>query len=285
MEKKSKEAKNEYMRQYNRDNRERLKEYSRLYQRQYYYARKTGVPVGSIIPKKEKELPDLPFPTTRNEKLEYIKAAGWYLKDGNIYTNRDNKWKDKNCIFQIKDKRIGVRKASLIWFLHHNEYPPITITFKNGDNTDLSIDNLIDRKSIPRKTPTPRVKKSGAERDRPKYIDSNDLTYEIILSQGIGKLTDKAHLMLYSLCEELIKKFNYKNDENGDIKYDVKMYAYSSIIESWQGFDFVRYNGDYSSFSYFTELTKRAIVSGFREQTGYRFGINPHMVSINSFYF
>lgn len=278
--------KKEYMKKYNTENREKIREYNRTYQKEYYYAKKNGL----VTPRygNKRPLPDLPFPITRNEKLNYFRVAGWYIKDKKVYTNCDNIWKDPNCVFQIRDKRITVRLTALSWYLHYDEYPPLMIMFKNGDNTDYSIDNLIDRKTLPKKTQKTRVKKDKKDvvRARPKYLDSNELTYEIILSQGKGYLTETAHLMLYKLCENLITKFTYKNE---DISYDVKMYAFSSIIESWMGFDFVKYNGDYSSFSYFTELAKRAMARGLKEQCG---GVAansnmkiPKLVSLNSFYF
>lgn len=91
---------------------------------------------------------------------------------------------------------------------------------------------------------------------RPKYVDDVELTYELIISGGKGKLSPKAQIMLIKISNEMIKRFTYIDD---DIKYDCKMTGLLAMFENWHRFNYERYD---KSFPYFSELFKRGIAKG-----------------------
>lgn len=91
---------------------------------------------------------------------------------------------------------------------------------------------------------------------RPKYLNDADLTYELIISSGQGKLTEKCKLMLVMISNEMIKKFNYTDK---DLEYDCKMFGLICMFENWHHFNFERYE---KSFPYMSEIFKRGVARG-----------------------
>lgn len=82
-------------------------------------------------------------------------------------------------------------------------------------------------------------------------VNPRDLTYETILSKGLGKLTRKASNMLVILVENAINKKEYDYDD----KHDCMQTSYFNILSNWQKFNPDKTN---NAFAYFTEIHKRA---------------------------
>ena len=94
------------------------------------------------------------------------------------------------------------------------------------------------------------------------YLNDNELTKEIIISQGKGRLTYNGFYLLYKLCYEINKMFNYKTT---DIRYDVLMESYLIVITGYEKFNYNKYD---RSFPYFTEIIKRAHTNSLLKVNG-----------------
>lgn len=94
------------------------------------------------------------------------------------------------------------------------------------------------------------------------YLNSVDFTYEILISQGRGKLTDKSYRMLLLLSEKMINKFDYRGDN--DLKYDCKMTGLMQMLLNWEQFNGEKYS---DAFPFFSEICKRGIARGLKVNT------------------
>lgn len=86
-------------------------------------------------------------------------------------------------------------------------------------------------------------------------INKRELLYEILLSKGVGKLTDRASYLIYLLCQKAMKKTSNKDYDND---YDDYLQnAYLTIYNNWW-----KFNPDVTNnaFAYYTEMHKRAIL-------------------------
>lgn len=90
-----------------------------------------------------------------------------------------------------------------------------------------------------------------------KEIPINDieLTYEIILSKGLGKLTRKAEKMIVILVERAIRK-RQERFFNEDDKLDGIQTSYLNLLQNWHSFNPDKAS---SAFTYLTEIHKRSI--------------------------
>lgn len=92
-----------------------------------------------------------------------------------------------------------------------------------------------------------------------KYIDDVNFHYELIISNGKGKLTPLAEKYIIMMANEMIKKFNY--NEYQDYK-DCLNSAILHMLSNWKKFDEVKYD---SPFRYFSELCKRALAKQYTQ--------------------
>jgi hypothetical protein len=83
-------------------------------------------------------------------------------------------------------------------------------------------------------------------------INAKELTYEVLLSKGLGKLTSRAKKMFIILAEHAIHKKPYYDAED---KKDCLQTAYLNIFTNWQSFNPDKTN---NAFAYFTEVHKRS---------------------------
>lgn len=85
-------------------------------------------------------------------------------------------------------------------------------------------------------------------------INSKELTYEIIISKGLGKLTKRAETLLLLLVEHVIRRQDYYNNDD---KFDCLQTSYYNIFTKWKSF-----NPDktINAFAYYTEVHKRSTV-------------------------
>lgn len=222
--------------------------------------------------------------------LRQFKEYGFHYDatTGTLYSNKNFPIKNFNCRIYSPKKGIdlGCMKGRLCWYLHYNEVPPTIIKYKDGDPNNCKLDNMtlselltfdteyhkkkseewrlrngynVGVKGRPQGSPNVEPRKTNKPTTNKLYLNNLELTYEIILSQGKGKLTNKAEEMLISICDNMIRKFNYKYDED---RYDCKMTGLLQILEKWKGFDHIKHN---NSFAYFSEVSKRAIAAGFNQ--------------------
>lgn len=116
-----------------------------------------------------------------------------------------------------------------------------------------------------------------------KYLEDEDLMYEIILSKGKGELTEKGKRYLYLIASNAIwkKKYSYKDY---DEMYDVMMHSYMLMLSSWKTFNEEKYK---FALPYFTELFKRGCAAGYyliRDRKNYHYEF-PDKVSVNKCYY
>lgn len=93
------------------------------------------------------------------------------------------------------------------------------------------------------------------------YLNNDSFTYQIILSQGKGYLTDPSKKMIVELIKRVQSKIHY-NDM--DLKYDVYMESVLHVIDKgWKAYDYKRYPD--SCFTFFSEISKRALAAGYHK--------------------
>lgn len=90
------------------------------------------------------------------------------------------------------------------------------------------------------------------------YINPQEFTHEILISQAKGRLTEKAGEMLILLSDRLSRKFRY---DDLDLKYDCKMQGLFNMIQNYKSFDGNKYE---SAFPYFSEIMKRGLAMGLK---------------------
>ncbi len=111
------------------------------------------------------------------------------------------------------------------------------------------------------------------------HIDKNELYYEIVVSQGLGRLTNRAKKLIVLLAQKAIRRMSYYNPDD---RADCLQTGLMIMFSNWQNFNRERFS---DAFSYFTEIFKRAIAQGFNEihrKRGEDKNNRVRMVSINS---
>lgn len=83
-------------------------------------------------------------------------------------------------------------------------------------------------------------------------VDAKQLTYEIIISKGLGKLTRKAENIIIELGANAIRKKTYFDEKD---KEDSLQTAYLNMLTNWQSFNPDKTN---NAFAYLTEIHKRS---------------------------
>jgi len=94
-----------------------------------------------------------------------------------------------------------------------------------------------------------------------RYLEDNELYYEIVLSKGKGKLTKKAENMLILIGNNIIRK-KEKYYRNPDDKNDCLHQGFLMMFQNWKNFNEKRYK---NALPYFSEIFKRAMAGGLKE--------------------
>lgn len=95
----------------------------------------------------------------------------------------------------------------------------------------------------------------------PHYINDDDLYYEIILSKGKGKLTNKAVHYLQLIAKNTIRK-KQKDYKDIDDMLDCMYSGLLMMLENWYNFNENKYK---HALPYFTEIYKRGIAHAYNE--------------------
>lgn len=94
-----------------------------------------------------------------------------------------------------------------------------------------------------------------------KYLEDNDLYYEIVLSLGKGKLTKKAENYLILIANNTIRK-KIRNYNSEDDMLDCLQEGIFNLFKNWKNFNYKKYD---TALPYFTELFKRGTMMGFNK--------------------
>jgi ERCC4-type nuclease len=86
-------------------------------------------------------------------------------------------------------------------------------------------------------------------------VNDTELTYEIILSKGLGNLTKKSEKMIYILVQRAIEKTRHKFNNDDDVDDGIQA-SYLKLLIKWQGFNLEKAT---SAFAYLSEIHKRAV--------------------------
>jgi hypothetical protein len=94
-----------------------------------------------------------------------------------------------------------------------------------------------------------------------KYLEDDELYYEIVLSKGKGRLTKKAERMLILIGNNIIRKKEkyYKSKDDRD---DCLNQGLLMMFQNWRNFNEKRYK---NALPYFSEIFKRAMAGGLKE--------------------
>jgi hypothetical protein len=89
------------------------------------------------------------------------------------------------------------------------------------------------------------------------YLSDSDMIYQIILSKGKGYITKELERMIILLCNRLIMKMHYYNDDD---RNDCLQQAILSTLENILKFDEKKY---VRCFPFCTEIAKRGLAHGW----------------------
>lgn len=90
------------------------------------------------------------------------------------------------------------------------------------------------------------------------YLDDREFLYEIIISKGKGKLTQKAERFLILVATNVIKK--KERQYTYDDKNDFLQQGMLVLFSNWQRFDSLRFT---SPLNFFTEVFKRSLAETY----------------------
>jgi hypothetical protein len=212
---------------------------------------------------------------------------GWTYNPttGELFSHMGKSVKATVPVICNKSDYICADAARLCYYMHAKELPLKRLMYKNGDKKDWRFENLyFQEKKVKEKkerVKKERVVKLKSEPKKSKiYIIDTELLYEIIISQGRGKITNKLERMLFDICKNVTRKFSY-NSEND--KYDCMMGAYLHVIQKYKNFDVNRG----AALPYITELIKRSLVNNFNILIYHKYipaHDRQHFISINNYY-
>ena len=195
---------------------------------------------------------------------------------------------------------IAIQKYQYAWYLQTGEVQG-KLYYIDGNNKNLKWENISDDvKYAPIQVPRRRVRNDGTYTDevkkvkkkliKPKpikikkdynYLNRIDLLYQIIISKGKGKLTDKAVKQIQLIVEGVASKLYYGYLRNTD-KDDCIQEALLILLDNWYKFDERRYD---DAFSYYTEIAKIAMVKGKTDlDNNMQCGEKQNLISINNFF-
>lgn len=195
---------------------------------------------------------------TVQEKLEIFKNKGWSYDPitGIILSHKNKQVKGRSCTIYVDSKNhFSVSKGQLAWYLTYNT---ISIIYhKDNNNLNNKLENLTTHKVLygSNEPKTVTIRYAKKKKINKNYLNDLELTYEMIISLGKGKLTKRAEEMLLDIADGLIRKFNYYSLDD---KLDCKMSGIYMMFKNWNKFDPQRYN---KSFAYFSEICKRGFAA------------------------
>jgi hypothetical protein len=210
---------------------------------------------------------------------------------GIIYSHMNNPVKDNLCRFWYKPLKdfVQISKHTLAWYLmtgHAEE----RIYHKDSNLKNMVWSNLTTlyifkpKYKRPNRKPSKKIETVTNIQKEPikrgKYLSEQELTYEIKISLGKGKLTKNAELMLVKMSTEIIKKFSYRNEAD---EFDCRMGGLYQMLIGWRSFNSEKYD---SAFPFLSEIAKRGIAKAFNELIGKQKYTNelPKFVSISNIY-
>ena len=221
------------------------------------------------------------------DKIKIFINKGWTYDPitGIILSNKGKQYggNQVRAYYYVGEIRyyIAIQKYAFAWYLQTGQVIG-KLYFIDGNDTNLIFSNLSDdsryqkpQKSRRRacndgtykdetilvkkkiKTGPPKIKQKKFKRGS-RYLDNMDLLYQIIISKGKGRLTDKATKGLQLIVDGIGSKFFFGYRNNTD-KDDCAQEAMLALLENWHKFDERRYE---DCFSYYTEVAKRAFTKG-----------------------
>ena len=176
-------------------------------------------------------------------------------------------------------------------FLIHKDKDPMNCCIDNLEKTDSVASHIIGRKPKIVKVKKEKIVKEKVIKEKvikekiakPKvytesvkainrdvfnrnfnnghYINNNKLTYEIILSIGLGKPTEKLKIMLYNICFGLHQKL--QKDYPMEYRFDILTDSYIYVLKKYNKYDYKKYD---NAIAYFTEVSKRALAHSFNTE-------------------
>lgn len=216
------------------------------------------------------------------EKLEYIKNKGWTYdpKTGIVLSHKGKIVKHcriNNC--KNSSSKTFASSIAKYGYYYVTGTIPHYIIHLDGNKNNNKFENLKGIEYKPTIIREISQIESVKSFTRPKYLDAVDLTYEIIISQGKGKLTSKCATMLINIVENLIKRFDYVNPED---RKDCLSGGILAVLTNWKHFDYKKYN---NAFPYISEIAKRGIAKCYGEISGKNFTMNytPTFISLSNY--
>lgn len=230
---------------------------------------------------------------TLTQRLERFRDLGWtYDKEtGIILSHKGTPVKHKICSIQAKshgEVRVDIAKGRLAYYLTTGELPG-TMYYKDGDANNVKWDNIINETDRigcggrPKKDRTydteykfPPIKKEYVRKEHTSHIE---LTYQLIISLGLGKRTKRLDDMFITMTKNLSNKFHYYNFDD---RKDCESEALLGILIGWKSFNPDKYS---NAFPFVTEVLKRGFAKSLNKLKGKNMnsGITPSNVSINNF--
>ena len=90
-----------------------------------------------------------------------------------------------------------------------------------------------------------------------QYIDSDYLTYQIIIAKGKNKITKELADIFIIMVNKMLKKFTYSTEE---LKQEVKQHAILTCCLQYKKFNEEKYD---NAFPYLSEIIKRGLAQGY----------------------
>lgn len=214
---------------------------------------------------------------------------GWTYNPttGELFSHKGKSVVSSTPVIIQKDRNYSATAPRLCYYIHTGTLPLLKLMFKNGNKKDWRFDNFYFLEK-PTKEKKERIKKEKLVKlkQEPKiskiYVIDTELLYEIIISQGRGKITEKLEKMLFDICKNVARKFTYKTEDD---KYDCMMGAYLHLLNKWQKFDTVKHN---VALPYITEVVKRSLVNNFNILIYHKYmpaHDRQHFVSLSEYYY
>jgi hypothetical protein len=94
-----------------------------------------------------------------------------------------------------------------------------------------------------------------------KYIEENELQYQVILSKGKGNPTKELGKMLIKIADNVFLKlkYSYKDEE---FSKDIHSEGFLKLYENWHNINLKKYD---KALPYYTEIFKRAAMKMFND--------------------
>jgi len=98
------------------------------------------------------------------------------------------------------------------------------------------------------------------------YINNDKFLYNVILSQGKGKMTQALNLDFILLISKVAEKKASEVDYY--LLQDQKQDAMLNLLQNWKNFDYIKFN---NPLAYFTELIKRSFANTWNINKGIKY--------------